>query len=93
METAAPSLTAVDNAPASESRWDAVLGLPCRLSVELSIEGVTVGQAVKLQPGSVLNSGQEEGAHVPVFVNGQRIALGRFEVVGTRLAIQIVELL
>jgi len=92
--TAEPRLSPGESAAdISEERWQSVMVLPCRLRAALAIPKFKVRQAVALHVGSVVNTGSEEGSNVPLFINGQLIGWGRFEVVGSRLAIQIAELL
>jgi flagellar motor switch/type III secretory pathway protein FliN len=84
-ESEAPVQTEIDP-------WDFVQEVPCALRVEIPVEKLTVGQVLKLQVGSIINSGLEEGSVVSIWVSNQRIGWGRFEVVGERLGIQIVGL-
>ena len=75
-----------------KQRWEAAGQLPCTLSAELPLPGVTVGDLLALNIGSVINSHCGHSSRVPVWVNGVTIGRGEFEVSGERLAIRITEL-
>jgi len=82
----------IDRSPGEEGAWSHVKGLPCRLSVEVPIPGLTVGKLLDLAPGVILDTHYEEGSHVPVLVNGEMIGWGEFDVVDESLAIRLTEL-
>lgn len=77
---------------AADSRWDEVLWLPCRLSVELEVPNLTIGDLLRLEKGSVVSGRWTEGSDLPVSVNGQVIGWMEFEVVNDRLAVRVTEL-
>jgi flagellar motor switch protein FliN/FliY len=72
--------------------WAQVLPLPCRLSVDVPLPGFTVADALRLRPGSVINSQWQIGTDIPLRLNGELIARGEFEVVGNLLAVRLTEL-
>ncbi|HWP85086.1 MAG TPA: FliM/FliN family flagellar motor C-terminal domain-containing protein [Terriglobia bacterium] len=78
-------------APVAANPWDLVQALPFRVRVEIPVSGATVGQILGLRVGSIIDTGQEEGTVVGVWVHDQRIAWGRFEVIADRLAIHLIE--
>lgn len=82
----------MDRPLGEDGRWSYVKGLPCRLSVEVPIPGMTVGKLLDLAPGVILDTHFEEGSHVPVLVNGEMIGWGEFDVVEESLAIRLTEL-
>jgi flagellar motor switch protein FliN/FliY len=86
------TLTSPNHSLSEEEKWSYVKGLACRLSVEIPIQGLTVGKLIELTPGVVLDTQYDEGSHVPVLVNGEMIAWGEFDVVEERLAIRLTEL-
>jgi len=47
-----------DLAPAHRNTWAAVAGLPCVLSVELPVPGITIANLLELEEGSVIDSRQ-----------------------------------
>lgn len=75
----------------AEERWGEVLWLPCRVTVALRVAAVTIRGLLNLEVGSVLSTTHHEAADVPVMVNGQLIAWGKFQVSGDRLAVEIVD--
>lgn len=80
------------NAKSEDNKWQRVLDLPCRLTIELPLPGFTVGDLVRMQAEAVMDSRWPAGEDVPVRVNGQLIAWSEFEVVGNRLAVRVTEL-
>jgi flagellar motor switch protein FliN/FliY len=88
-----PAESFVDGLPSQEAAWADVRGLRCRLSVELPIPRFTVRKLLDLAPGDVLDTYFEEGAHVPVLVNGEMIGWGEFDVLDEVLAIRLTELI
>jgi flagellar motor switch/type III secretory pathway protein FliN len=64
----------------------------CRLSVEVPIAQFTVSKLLDLEPGAILDTHYEEGAHVPVLVNGETVAWGEFDVVEEILAVRLTKL-
>jgi flagellar motor switch/type III secretory pathway protein FliN len=81
-----------DRSLGEDGKWSHVKTLPCRLSVEVPIPGVTVGKLLDLAPGLILDTQHEEGSHVPVFINGQMIGWGEFDVVEESLAVRLTEI-
>lgn len=80
------------NSVAAPDAWAQVLPLPCRLTVEVPLPGFTVGDALRLRRSSVINSHWRVGTDIPLRLNGELIARGEFEVVGSHLAVRITEL-
>ncbi|MGO9271848.1 MAG: FliM/FliN family flagellar motor switch protein [Terriglobia bacterium] len=77
--------------PAPDS-WAGVRSLPCTLSVSLPMGGITVGDLLRLEVNSIVDSRQGAEAPLPVWVNGVMVASSEFDVAGERLAIRITEL-
>jgi len=75
-----------------EELWEEANWLPCKLSVDLPVDGFTVGELLRLEPGVVLETKNANSADVPVVVNARRIGWAEFEVVGQMLGIRITEL-
>jgi len=84
--------SSTDRPPCSEAAWAHVKGLVCRLSVEVPIAQFTVSKLLDLEPGAILDTHYEEGAHVPVLVNGETVAWGEFDVVEEILAVRLTKL-
>jgi flagellar motor switch protein FliN/FliY len=75
-----------------EELWEEAAWLPCAFSVDLPVHKFSVRELLQLEKGSVLETRFQNGADVPVLVNGQRIGWAEFEVVNKRLAVRITEL-
>ena len=75
-----------------DARWKAALGLPCNLTVEIPVPGVTVKDLIELRMESVIGSECLTTGNLPLKVNGERIAWCEFEVLGNRLAARLTEL-
>ena len=72
--------------------WERVHGLPCVLSVELSIPAFTVSDLIQLQNTMVINTKWPISSEVPVLVNGKLIGWSEFEVVSKQLAVRLTQL-
>lgn len=83
---AAPAVTPLPEA------WNYVLDLACDLTVDLPVPGFKLANLVGLQGQSVIATLSRLGRDIPLRVNGQLIAWCEFEVVGTRIAVRITEL-
>ena len=83
---------AAKQSPADKGMWTEALWLPCRLTVDLPIPQFTIGDLMRLDVKSVVDSLWAESGDLPIRVNGQLIGWGEFEVVGDRLAVRLTEL-
>lgn len=100
MATAAPPTPASPSPapaePAAETpsleRWQQLIWLPCHLYVELSVPRMTVGDILRLQMDSVVETRWQQNADVPIRANGQLIAWAEFEGVDERLAVRVTRL-
>lgn len=72
--------------------WLAVQGLPCVLAVEIPIPNFTVGDLLRLDKGTVIESHCNQGLDIPLRVNGEPIGWAEFEIMGERLAVRITDL-
>ena len=66
--------------------------LPCRLTLQIPVSAFTLGDLLRLQPGSVVGTAVRSTEEIPLSVNGQLIARVQFEMIGERLAARITEL-
>lgn len=93
MET---EITSISTPKASElpavERWNQIIWLPCNLEVELSVPRITVGDILRLQPDSVVETRWQQNADVPIRANGQLIAWAEFEGVDEKLAVRVTRL-
>jgi flagellar motor switch/type III secretory pathway protein FliN len=76
----------------AESRWQPILGLPCRLTVDLPLAHFKVADFLALQAGSVIPTEWRVNCDVPLRINETLIAWGEFEGASGRLAVRITEL-
>lgn len=81
----------LESTPGSDP-WADVMSLPCRLAVEFPIVGLKVGDLLRLEHGSVIDTHQSDSTLIPIWVNGVMIGWAEFDVVGKRLAIRVTEL-
>jgi flagellar motor switch/type III secretory pathway protein FliN len=77
----------------SEELWQQAGMLPCVLSVDVPLQELTVRDLLQMEPGTIVESKNVNGADVPIFVNSRLIGWAEFEVVGQRLGIRITELI
>lgn len=66
--------------------------LPCTLSLEIPTIKFTVGDLLRLQKGSIVETGNHFASDIPLRANGLLVAWTEFEVIGNRLAVRITEL-
>ena len=66
--------------------------LPCRLSLEIPVSKFTLGDLLRLHPGSVVQTAIGSTEEIPLRVNQRLIAWIRFEMIGDRIAARITEL-
>jgi flagellar motor switch/type III secretory pathway protein FliN len=75
-----------------DERWRPVLGLPCKLTVDLALPRFTVADFLKLRPASVIAAHWRLAQDVPLRLNGRLIGWVEFEVSGSNLAVRLTEL-
>jgi len=75
-----------------EVRWQPVLALPCLLSIDISLPSFRVSDFIRLNPGTVVNTGWGIARDVPLRANGILIGWGELEAEGSRLAVRVTEL-
>ena len=80
-----PKPTVDTNKAVVEDFW----WLPCNLSFEISAANFTVGDLLRLEKGSIIETHFAETCEIPLRANGLLIAMGEFEVIENRLAIRI----
>ena len=79
----------IENTTYALDRFD---WLPCRLSLEIPITEVTLGDLLRLRKDSVVSSGLRSIEDIPLRVNGRHIAWIQFEILGDRIAARVTEL-
>lgn len=75
-----------------EDAWTALAGLPCALSAALRVPGFRVRDLLDLETGSVIATDSSSADPVAVWVNGVKIGLAEFDLLGTGLALRMKEL-
>jgi flagellar motor switch protein FliN/FliY len=75
-----------------DERWRQMQWLPCRLEVQLSVPGLTVGDIMRLRAGVVLETRWQQNADVPIRANGELIAWAEFEGIDEKLAVRVTRL-
>jgi flagellar motor switch/type III secretory pathway protein FliN len=75
-----------------EARWQPVMGLPCRLTVELPVPHFRVSNCLALRSGSVIDTGWALTRDVPLRVNGTLIAWGELEGTASGVGLRLTEL-
>ncbi|MGN6592259.1 MAG: FliM/FliN family flagellar motor switch protein [Terriglobales bacterium] len=89
---AVPRAAAPAPPPATPDIWEQLQGLPCNLSVELSVPRVTVGDVLRLAPNSVVETRWQQNADVPIRANGELLAWAEFEGVDEKLAVRVTRI-
>jgi flagellar motor switch/type III secretory pathway protein FliN len=85
------STPAAETAVSEEAMWQRVEQFPCRLTVELRVPLFTVGNLLRLNPGSVIETDWAQSTDVPLVVNKELVGWAEFEVVGEGLAVRVTE--
>src|SRR5262249_8475683 len=75
-----------------EEVWEDVAQLPCILTIDLPLRQFTVRVMLCLEAGTILESENAKGGHVPVTVNRNLLGWAEFEVVTDHVAIRMTEL-
>lgn len=73
--------------------WDEAAWLPCVISVELPVKGLSVRDLLGLSAGSLVQTDWRSGVDAPLRVNGSQIGWVEFEQIGELLGVRLTELL
>lgn len=73
--------------------WEEAGWLPCSISVELPVHGLTVRGLLELSAGSLVETAWKSGEDTPLRVNGWQIGWVEFEQMGESLGVRLTELL
>lgn len=87
--------SAADSVPFETSvieRWRPLWWLPCQLALQIPVAKFTVGELLRLRPGSLVSTGWSRSTEIPLYARGQRIGAGEFEAVGEHVGARITEL-
>jgi flagellar motor switch/type III secretory pathway protein FliN len=98
MNTAVQKLEATTHEPGTpvstpirQDLVDSMPWLPCTLSIELPVVRFTIGDLLKLGPGSIVETATHHTSDVPLRVNQLLIGWTEFEAIGDRMAVRITE--
>ncbi len=72
--------------------WDVVQGLPYTLTVEVLVPNFTIGDLLRLEKDSIVETHWSQGMDVPLRANGEVMGWAEFEVMGDRLAVRLTDL-
>ena len=75
----------------SEAAWEEAGWLPCRLTVELAVQGFTVGDLLSLGVGCLVATKTPSSAELMICVNGQTLGTAELDVVGDRYAARLTD--
>ncbi len=73
--------------------WEPYYMLPCVASLEIPVPDFTVGDLLRLQRGTIIETSSPAAGDVPLRVNKSLVAWTEFELQGDRLAVRITELI
>lgn len=92
--SAAPAAATVIEAKpeVASDPWGDLAQLPARLTVELWVPKFTIGQLMKLDLHSIVDTRWQTGIDVPLRANGQLIGWVEFEVSGEQLSVRLTRL-
>ncbi|MFZ0685995.1 MAG: FliM/FliN family flagellar motor C-terminal domain-containing protein [Terriglobales bacterium] len=95
MDTAAQLAKEPESKPVADAGSNLIESfgwLPCQLSIEIPAVRFTVGDLLRLNQGSIVETGCPDTGDIPLRVNGLLIAWTEFDVSGNQLAVRITEL-
>ncbi|MDR3764991.1 MAG: FliM/FliN family flagellar motor C-terminal domain-containing protein [Acidobacteriota bacterium] len=72
--------------------WGSFLALPCTISIEVPVPGLTVAMLLRMAPGDVIPTQCTQGSDVPMQVNGKIIGWTEFEVIEDKLASRLTQI-
>ena len=87
--------SASPSVPASDAKKNLVENfgwLPCQLSLEIPVVKFSVGDLLRLNKESIVETASASTTDIPLRVNGLLVGWTEFEVIGNRLAVRITEL-
>ena len=72
--------------------WRRLWWLPCELSLGIPLQHFTVGELLRLQPGSIVASTWSRTREISIYAKGQRIGWAELEALNEHIAARITEL-
>jgi flagellar motor switch/type III secretory pathway protein FliN len=75
-----------------EDKWQGARHLPCRLAAHIPVEGFTMGDLMRIETGSVVDSGIAVEADIDISVNGSHVGCAKLDLTEEKLAVRLTEL-
>jgi flagellar motor switch/type III secretory pathway protein FliN len=91
MATASP-LPVVPPTEVADDAWREARHFPCRLSAHIPVHGFTMGDLMRIEVGSIVDSGMAIEADLDVSVNGSQVGCGKLDLTEEKLAVRLTEL-
>jgi flagellar motor switch/type III secretory pathway protein FliN len=91
MATALP-LPAVKANEGGEENWREARHLPCRMTAHIPVHGFTMGDLMRIEVGSVVDTGVAVESDIDISVNGSQVGCGKLDLKEDKLAVRLTEL-
>jgi flagellar motor switch/type III secretory pathway protein FliN len=75
-----------------EGTWQEARYLPCRLNAHIPVRGFTMGDLMRIEVGSIVDSGMAVETDLDVSVNGAQVGCGKLDLTEEKLAVRLTEL-
>lgn len=72
---------------------DALLDVPLTLSIEFGRTQISIGELLKLKPGSIVELDRTASEPLDILVNGTRVARGEVVVVNQKFGIRLTDII
>lgn len=84
---------AIDTAKTDTPELDVILDIPVTVSMEIGRTGISIGNLLQLNQGSIIELDRLAGEPLDVLVNGTLIAHGEVVVVNDKFGIRLVDVI
>jgi flagellar motor switch/type III secretory pathway protein FliN len=88
---AEPTVPVPASVPVEQELLDTMPWLPLTLSLDVPVVRFTIGDLLRLAPGSLVETACRQTSDVPLRVNRLLIGWTEFEVIGDRIAVRITD--
>jgi flagellar motor switch/type III secretory pathway protein FliN len=85
-------LPAAKQTEVDEGTWREARQLPCQLTAHIPVQGFTMGDLMRIEVGSIVDSGIAIEADIDVSVNGSQVGCGKLDLTEEKLAVRLTEL-
>ena len=86
------SLAKLEERRIPDAAWEEAGWLPCRATVEIAVQGFTVGDLLSLAVGCVVATKTPSSAELLLRVNGQLLGTAELDMIGDRYAARLSDL-